>query len=298
MKKITQSFITDMLDYLNGGSCGHLMREKWINGRLLSEASKSQKLGAYFEFIFTKMMTGTGSLPKDAIEPTPELYATCKKELAAHIANELKKPTGRPFRAITEADMLAPYQLAHKNALRLKEYFDLMGIKILKAGRTLTKGKFEGTIDLICEATKKINWANGEVWEVGYQFVIDLKYVATIEDNWNPYGWGAMKREGENEQKRVHGIQARQYNFITDLPFYFMVVSSTNEVDIKFFRITITEKQSEAHIVLGNDMAAKLKFYNEIGWEPRPDISKCLECPLKDECKDVAKYPQIETIVL
>ena len=291
MKKISQSFIVDMRNYVVGGSCGHIIRERWINGKLLDEGTKSMNLGAYFEFIFTKAMTGTGSLPKNGKEPIPEYYAAYRKEIQAAI-------TAKHVRAALPSDMMAPYQLAHTNSERLQQYFKEMGIKILKAGRTLTRGKFEGTIDLICEATKQIKWANGDIWKIGYQFVIDLKYVGTIEDRWQPYGWAALKLDGDNEQKRIHGTQAKQYHYIIGLPFYFMVVSSTNEVDVKFFKIEITPEQVEKHLVEGLDLAEKLVFYDEIGLEPRPDIVKCLECPLKATCADKATYPQIETITV
>jgi hypothetical protein len=302
MKRISQSFMVDMRSYMNGGSCGHIIKERWINGNLLEESSKSMNLGAYFEYIFTKDMTGTGSLPKNGQVPMPDLRADYKKAVAEIVAKQLDpkthNPNQKPYRAWTEADMLAPYQLAHVNSRRLQQYFKEMGIKILKAGRMLAKGKFEGTIDIIAEATKKIIWNNGDIWKEGYQFVIDLKYVGTLEDRWQPYGWGAMKFEGDNEQKKIHGTQALQYNYITDLPFYFMVVSSTNEIDVKFFKIEITQEQSEAHIMEGLDLAEKLKFYNEIGLEPRPDMAKCGECPLKVNCPDKATYPQFEIITL
>jgi len=302
MKKISQSFINDMRSYMSGSSCGHIIKERWINGNLLDEGTKSMNLGAYFEYIFTLEMTGTGSLPKNGQVPIPDLRADYKKAVAEIVAKQLDpktyNPNQKPYRAWTEADMLAPYQLAHINSRRLQQYFSEMGIKILKAGRELTKGKFIGTIDLICEATKQIKWANGDIWEIGYQFVIDLKYVGTIEDRWQPYGWAALKLDGDNQQKQIHGTQAKQYHYITGLPFYFMVVSSTNEIDVKFFKIEITPEQVEKHLAEGIDLAEKLIFYNEIGLEPRPDITKCLECPLKVNCPDKATYPQIETITL
>lgn len=303
MKKITQSFITDMRQYLAGGSCGHLIRERWINGRLLDDGSKAMKLGTYFEYIFTEMMLGKGkgSLPKEGKIPQPDLRADFKKLVASIQSKQNNPKTHNPDQKIpepTEADMLAPYQLAWINARRLKDYFDLMGIKIIQAGKRLTKGKFDGTIDLICEATKQIKWTNGEIWEVGYRFVLDLKYAGTLEDRWSPYGWAGLTQEGENEQKRIHGTQAIQYHYITGLPFYFMVVSSSNDIDVKFFKVEITKRQIERHIAEANDLNEKLIFYNEVGWEPRPDISKCAECALRNECKDIATYPQMEIVTL
>lgn len=295
MKKISQSFIVDMRAYMAGSSCGHIIREKWILDKLLDDESKAMKLGSYFEYIFTLAMTGTGSLPKNKITPRAQYLAASLKAVPKGKEpwdlNELGKPILGPD------DMYAPYKLAHVNSERLQQYFKLMGIKIIQAGHRLTKGKFEGTIDLVCEATQEIKWANGEVWKVGYRFVIDLKYAGTLDDQWNKYGWGALHRPGE--QQTIHGTQAIQYHYVSGgLPFYFMVVSSTNDIDVKFFKIEITEEKVRAHIAEANDLEAKLKFYESIGLEPRPDISKCGECPLQSNCKDKATYPQIEVVSL
>lgn len=280
-----------MQDYINGGSCGNLMREKWVNDKLIELDSKAVRLGAYFEYILT------GALPKDGKTPQPDFYK--KYSDYVHDATLMnvkyaqeKKPIQK-IKAPTPADMLAPYQLAHLNKNRVLTYFDLMGIKIIKFGRRLTKGKHEGTIDLLCEATKKIIFKDGTVWNIGDQFVIDIKYAATIDDRWSKHGWVWTP-----EQLEYHGNQAKQYHFITGLPFYFLVVSSTNEFDIKLFRMVISEEKIMAHLALANDLEEKLKFYNEMGWEARPDIAKCGECPLRLTCPDKATYPQVETIEL
>jgi len=262
MKKVTQSFVKDLLEYIAGGSCGHLIREKWINDKLIELDSKAAKLGCYFEYTFS------GALPKNKEIPKAEMMASGK-------------------------DKLAPYRLADTNVERLRRYFGLMGLQILKAGVRLTRGKFEGDIDLIVECTKKIVFRDGFKWKKGDKLVIDLKYSGLIEDRWSKHGWLWTP-----EQRAYHGIQAKQYFFITELPFYFLVVSSTNEYDIKLFRIEIGQESINQYILQANDLEEKLNYYNDIGWEPRPDISKCAECPLREGCPDRATYPQVETIEL
>lgn len=267
MKKISQSFLSDMIEYIAGDSCGHLMRAKWIDGKLLELDSKAAKLGSYFEFVLT------GALPKNGIEPKPEMMVSGK-------------------------DMLAPYRLVHTNVDRVRQYFSLMGLKILKAGVKLTRGKFEGTIDLLVECQKKVIFRDGFKWKKGDKLVLDIKYSGLIEDRWNKFGWALMGQPGSNIQKDYHGVQGKHYHMITGLPFYFLVVSSTNDTDIKLFRLEFGEGVIERHIMEANNLEEKLRLYNDIGWEPRPDISKCAECPLREGCHDRSTYPQIENVIL
>lgn len=310
MKKITQSFYKDMLEYIAGGSCGHIMKKKWIDDELIEIDNDNMKLGCYFEYIFTEMVTGKGTLPKDKRIPRAEYLVASLKKIATlkveipmtQIEKTTQKLTnspthrqaypwddnglGQPILGVD--DMLAPYRLAHANASRLKEYFDLMGIKVLKAGRTLVKGNFEGTVDLICEATKDLSFV-----KAGERFVIDLKYSGLLNDKWSPYGWAWTQ-----DQKNHHGIQAKHYSFITlRMPFLFWVVSSNSE-EQQIFKVEITDKQIEEHINEANYLKSKLDYYNSIGWVARPEINKCSKCPLNSNCKDKAVTPSVKTIEL
>lgn len=276
-----------MEEYLAGGGCGNLMIEKWVNGKLLDSDSKAMAIGAYFEFILT------GALPKSGIKPVPQYYAEFKKKVVKAVQGKLLDDKGvkLPVPIPTPNDMLADYKLAHANAERVKGYLEVLGLKIIKAGVKLTKGRFEGTIDIIAECTTNVSFKDGTRWRKGDQIVIDLKYAGTIDDKWNPFGW-----VWTDEQKRVHGKQAKHYHMITGLPFYFLVCSSTNESDIKLFKINFEEGSIENHIVEANRLEESFRVHEELGFVPRPEISKCLQCPLVKVCKDAAKYPEVETI--
>lgn len=269
--KISQSFIKDAVKYFSGDLCGNIMRERWVHDRLLDTDSKAMHLGAYFEFQFTLLMTGKGSLPKNGEIPDP---VTTQK-----------------------GEKTADYKRADANALRLQRYFGDMGLNILHAGKKLTKGRFEGTIDLICECQKEIIFGTFNiVWRVGDIIVIDLKYSGLIDDNWNPMGWGIMTRPGDNAQKDHHGIQAKQYSMVTGYPFYYLIMPPSNEEDILFLHVPVSEEMISDHVKGGNALMEKFEFEMQMGFEPRPEIKRCNACPLKAACTDKHTFPHPLTV--
>ncbi len=272
IKKITSSFINDAKEYfLTGTLCGNIMRERWVNDRLLDLDNEAASLGSYFEYYFTLLVTGAGSLPKDG--KVPELIQTAK---------------GKP---------ISKYELAQVNAVRLKSYFEKMGLKIIKAGVKLTKGRFEGTIDLIVECTRDIQFDDGTSWNEGQRLVFDLKYSGLITDRWDKFGWAGMTREGTHIQKEYHGVQAIQYGMIGELPFYFLIVSSTNDTDVELIRVPVEQEQIDEHILMANQLFEKFEFEKQIGFEARPHHITCLACPLRGECQDKHEYPHPKTMI-
>lgn len=250
-----------MRSYLDGKECGNLLKEQWINDRLIGYDSDSMALGVYFEFILT------GALPKSRVIPKPVMMVSGK-------------------------DMMSEYRTAHRNATRIKEYFDRMGLVIIHYGKKWTKGRFEGTIDIVVECTKPIEF-DGLSWKVGDKLVIDTKYSGLIDERWSEHGW-----RWTDQQKKYHGIQAKQYHYITGLPFYFLVVSSKNDIDVKLFFVPVDEDMVEAHLKEGNYLMKEFKLAVEVGLIARPEISKCLECPLKNECSDKHTFPHVEIVDL
>src|SRR5688500_15849631 len=111
LKRITQSFIKDMREYLEPGSdmCGRLIEWRWIQDKELPP-TEAMKLGSYFEYCLT------GALPKNKQIPIPD--RTQKGQLTAD------------------------YQRASNNAQRVKEYLAKMGLVIVKVSVKLTKGRF------------------------------------------------------------------------------------------------------------------------------------------------------------
>ena len=274
INKISFSFMTDMVDYLEGELCGNIIREKWVNDRLIELDSDAAELGTYFEWYFTLLVTGKGSLPKNGQVPQRKMYANGSKPLV-------------------------DYSRAENNALRLKGYFENMGLKIISAGKKITKGRFEGTIDLICECTKDVDFGNGTKWATGLIIVIDLKYSGLIEDRWKKFGWSGMLEPGAHIQKMYHGKQAKQYHHLTGFRFHFLIMSSTNENDVLFLEVPMHEDYLiDDHIKEGNMLFEKFEFEAKIGFEARPEISVCNACPLKAECKDKHTFPNPKTVTI
>ncbi len=274
IKNITQSFMIDMEDYLNGEQCGNILQKRWVEDVLIDLDSDAAELGCYFEYRLTLLTTGKGSLPKDGHVPHPGMYKTGK-------------------------EMLAPYKLCHTNIDSVRAYLEKMGLKILHSGVKRTRDNFEGTIDLICECTEEIKFEDGSMWNIGDKIIIDLKYSALIDDKWNRLGWAGMIQSGPHIQKDYHGKQAVQYHFVADeIPFYFLVTSSTNENDIVLLHIPVTFEMFNRHIDHGNWLYKEFEFLAGIGFEARPAISRCNKCPIREGCKDKHTFPHPKTVIL
>ena len=283
IERISQSFMKDMRAYLDEKGCGYLIEVKWVNGELLDDASESMKLGSYFEYITT------GALPKSGIVPQPEYMVTPMKDVAKG---------KRTMESLTVDDMYVQYRLAHINSKRLLDYLNTMGLQIIKFAWHITKGRFDGTIDLVVKATKRIKFQSGFVIHPGTIFAIDLKYSGLIEDFRTVHGWAGMQLNGGHMQKDYHGIQARQYTYLAGMPVFFMVVSSKNEIDILFLRTVVSPESIEAHKIEGNRLMESLKYHAEVGLEPRPELSKCLECVLAGRCPHKLLFPHAVDVEL
>lgn len=276
--RITQSFMKAMRAYLAGKGCGHLIQVKYVNEEDVEDASASMQLGSYFEYI------SFGSLPKSGIVPLPEYMATPLKDV---------EKGKRSRESLTVEDMYVEYRRAHANSKRVIDYLNIMGLKIISAGKKITKGRFEGTVDLIVEATRKIKFQSGHTVFPGKRFVIDFKYSGLIEDFRTEHGW-----RWTDEQRRYHGTQAKQYTFLTGMDFYFMVVSSKNETDIEFFRVIVGKDAIDKHVIEGNALMESLKVHADIGFEPRPELSQCLECVLASRCPHKLLFPHAVDVEL
>jgi len=281
MKKITQSFLKDYTAYLRGDECGNLIHYKYVEDKLIPP-TKAQKLGIYFEYIFG------GALPKDKQVPHAEILKSGK-------------------------EMTKPYRDAYDNAKKLRKMIEDKGFKIISVGQKFDKGRFSGTVDAVLEATKKIVFDDGFTLKKGDRIVIDLKYAGTLGDRWNEMGWNLP--DLTDDQKAHHGTQAKQYHYISGMPFFFMVHSSKNSRDgdrnpeneegstdswpIELFRVSIAEDSVKQHIVKANHLHEKFEIERETGgFEARPSYSKCVKCAIANLCKDKHVFPEPHLVEL
>lgn len=275
----------DMIAYQREEECGLILREKHVNGRLFDDPDGSMNLGSFFEF------KATGGLPKGGKEPKPEMMQSGK-------------------------DMTVKYRVALKNAIRLRGNPELgipgmlqeMGLKIIHVQKKLTKGRFEGTLDLIVMVVKNRRFVQQTEdpqnpiiirWRKGDKFWIDLKYSGLLEDKWSKHGWAWTPI-----QKAYHGIQAKQYSFIADeMPGYFMVWQSNNaeaEIsDVKLFHVPVSKDDIQEHIIKGNELFDQFQVMVKADlFLPHAEMKRCFKCPLKADCKWRRDFPHPQTVTL
>lgn len=274
IKAISQSFIKTMRAYNAKEECGHLVRHQFVDDQLLP-GSASMAEGSYFEYV------ATGNLPKSGEIPQPKMMKNGK-------------------------EMLEPYRRAEHAAITLKNKFALLGITFVKVGKTYTKGRYRGDLDLIIETTQEVKFPNGVVWPKGYRCILDLKYSGLLDDRWSKHGWAWT-----NEQKEYHGTQATQYHMITGMDFYFLVVSSKNTAvensegiksypvpAMKLFKVPVTDEMMNKHVQEGNNLFDQFKVQAELGFVARPSMNRCSDCPLWEGCKDKVDFPHPEEVDL
>lgn len=277
--RISQSLMKSVRDYLDGGACGVMIREQYIKGRLFDAPSKSMKLGIYFEYILT------GALPKSGITPQPEFMKTP--------VNANVKAGRDRFDGLGIKDMYEPYREAHENAAKVKAMWVEMGLEIAldKEGRPLvgwriTKGRHEGTIDVVLRATRDIKFSDGFSLKEGDLISGDIKYSGLKDDKWSVHGW-----QRTDIQKIYHGTQAKEYKYLSSLDSTFWVVDPKGKY-VLFFWCIIDQSAIEAHLEEANELHKRLIELDEIGMlEPRPEFNKCADCALFDECVHKHTFP-------
>lgn len=263
---ITQSLIKDVKRFVKKEMCGLVLKAKYIDKTFPFDGDDSdeKKLGRYFEYILT------GAIPRNGVIPQAEYTKTFLK---LHAKDPLRNRKGNP------KDMLEPYKLAHINAARVKEYFRKLKIVVLKFNVYFEKNGKGGTVDIVAMYGRK-------------KIVIDVKYSGLIHDKYSELGWAWTDTPvGLEHQRKFHGTQALQYHDLTGYDFYFLVVSSKNEFDIKFVEVMIDDFSREQHEVEVEDTRKKIEFYNEFGFNPVPELVRCTKCILRDDCQAKIEAP-------
>lgn len=288
---ISQSFMKDCADYYSKNLCGNVLKAKYVDRTYPDGPSDAQELGAYFEY------KATGGLPRSGVVPQPKFMTS---EIKAK-----KKLVG--FDKFTDQQIIEhfkfgldqmydDYRRATRNAERFKAYIDRMGLVVVSFGKRVTKLEFEGTIDVILEATRAIKFANGRILAKGQRIVVDMKYSGLVGDRWTRFGWPVDPALWTPEQKKYNAYQARQYHYLSDgLPFFFWVTDNgaKAEGNVLLVEVTgLTEFTIEQHLAEGRKMAENLALFVDIGFEPWPELKRCDDCPLKEACNDKQLFPE------
>ena len=276
---ISQSLLKSLLDYRNGKECGLIFKAKYIDGRYdLFPPSDAQNVGAWFEY------KATGSIPKNGDVPKPEYMKRGKDE------------SGNP-------QLTAPYRLMSEHIDNFKKMMDFYGFEIIRAGedvRALYPNSFEdygeevwltGTLDIRARATKDVysNYENTPVLvaKEGQIVIIDLKTTGLLDDKWNDYGW-----EINNLSNKIKLVtQPIQYKFIDllntgeDVPFIFMLFSSTNPSDARIIDFRIDDTAYDEHRAFIKAGVENMLYLRRVGFKAKPSLVKCTNCPLRDNCE-------------
>lgn len=252
--------IKDYEAYQDDTLCGIVFKAKYIDKTFPDIPSAAMRLGHYFEYLVT------GQLPRDGKEPKPDW---------------LKSALKKPEEERETKDMTAPYKLAVANAERTKGYLSKIGLIIEATGVSVAKDGITGISDI-----------NGDLG--GNKVVIDLKYSGLLNDKYAPFGWGALQMDGYygEVQRRHHSTQAIHYSKLFGVDeFYYLVVSSTNDKDVGFFKMEFSDKGLVAHERRIEGARQGVEIGMTVGFKPKPNVVRCGCCPWKTTCKQAIFYP-------
>lgn len=274
VSKISQSMIKDFEKYNNGLLCGNVFRGKYITKQFPRNHndSKTKALGRYFEYLLTgEKPTGYDEFPK------PEYLAKAWTKFNS------AKSKGEKY-IFSTSDMLKEYREVHRKSDLVKQLLKKSGVTIIRAQVYLTKGNLEGTIDI--EASYKPNRKTKSK-----NITIDVKYSGMVTDKWTEFGWA-----WSGLQKKNHGTQAAQYQYLSGNPVYFLVVNSTEVDEVRFFKAVIDDFNIDQHVLKAEQTLNAVKLMEDIGWENYPSLKECSDCPLKENCKDSVSTLVVEEI--
>jgi hypothetical protein len=256
-RKISQSFIKDFSNYLQGNSCGLQILAKFYDG-VEFPSTKPQRLGQYFEYRLT------GALPKNGKVPEADLV----------------------YKGTSREGFSEDYKRAEESVSFAKMVFDDLGITILDKGVRLENEEMVGDADIIAE------W-NGEkcIIDIKYSSVIDDKW---SEYGWDS---ATLSEKDETLVQAVHyKMLAQDLWGIEDVPFYFFVFSAKDPGYAKIFKILVDEVRYETHKISVLRIRNKLSSINRDFFKAKPTLKRCLECPLFQDCGSKTTLPLVEEI--
>ena len=261
---VSQSLIKNYWAYKEGNFCGEALHRMNILHEAEFEPSEPMKLGHYFEYLCT------GATLRDGSEP-PMPMTKAKKATAGALKMQAQ-------------------------ALRFKKLVDVEEITIKDTGLVVEhfpKGesfKLKGIYDI-----------SGSV--KGVESIIDIKSSGLIGNEWEAYGW----HKGTFNMRKQLTIQVVFYKYLAwkelgveDMPFYFAVHSSTNEIDSIFWRIDIADFEVAMNHFedMVFEIAKEIEMEMQFGFTPYPSVKRCGKCALREKCAHVVETPQLEQLTI
>jgi hypothetical protein len=257
MINISQSFLKEFNKYKLGLTCGLQVKAKYIDNNYPRETSEVMELGNFFEFM------ATGSLPRDGHIPV----------------------AGVVYKGTAKQRLDDKYQRAMDSALFFKKIVEFYGIEIKETGKVITQDGMTGILDISAE------W-NGRV------SIIDTKYSGLLYDRWNELGWDIDSLPDKHNLM----LQPVQYKIlmslelgipVEDIDFYFFVFSSTNPNDAKIIKVVNDETTIEQHHLAISYVKRELAKPVDVIFKAKPELLRCLDCALKENCDFRIEVPPI-----
>ena len=257
---ISQSFLKEFAKYKAGETCGLQVKAKYIDG-VQFPSSDAMENGNLFEYL------ATGSIPRDGHIPEVNVvYAGTKKESVS-----------------------AQHQRVIESAEFFKKIVKDYEIEIIEVGKVCTQDGMTGIMDIIAKWNNRI-------------CIIDTKYSGLIDDKWSEFGWNLDSLSDK------HGlmIQPVQYKLLLskelecepdDIDFYFFVFSSQKVRDVKIVKVHVDENTIATHLSTVEWVKGELKKPISSVFKAKPQLVRCNECFIKDNCSSKAELPEINEIV-
>ena len=245
---ISQSLIKNYWDYKDGKYCGEALLRLDINHELEREPSDVMKLGQWFEYLCTGQVLRDGSIPEEPRTKAGKLTADAEK---------MKN------------------QAINFNALKLTEK-----LEIIETGKVIEYDagnfKLKGILDIF-----------GSLY--GKPAVVDIKSSGLIGNQWDEHGWNVSTFNMRDKLT----IQVVFYKYlidvsmgIRDIPFYYSIHSTSNDIDSEFWEVQINDydKAMSSFESMINQYSEELLFQKGVGFTPFPEVKRCKKCPLFDSC--------------
>lgn len=261
---VSQSLIKNYWAYKEQKYCGILFHHADVLKEVERVPTERMMLGHWFEYLCTGAVLRDGSVPEEPLTKTGKPKAE---------AIRMKIQADR-FKALVEKENIG----VDKTGVIVEVPFDKDGFKL--------KGIFDilGNVD-------------------GHPAIIDIKSSGLIGNEWEAYGWHASTF---NMRKQLT-IQVVFYKYLAwkslgveDMPFYFIIHSTTNEVDSLFWRVDLNDFEVTMNHFedMVYELVGEIKMNSEFGFTPYPSVKRCGECPLKDNCDYLTATPKLEVVTI
>ena len=287
MIHITQSLIKALNDYILGEECGIRIQYQYEDGGMF-EPTEAQAVGIYFEY------KAFGTLPKSGKIPVPKWK---------------NRKNNKRTQTIDTSELQKKYEVAVIQAEKLRSAMDYYGLKLLKAGEKITTvlddGTIaEGTLDLILETTKPLPLFNRDTQKIerylpeGMMIFGDTKSSGLMGDKgkWSDYGWHPdfLEQKDRLMIQPVHYVMIGTRHFkVDEIPWIFFVASQTNIVEQMWVHITVDPQKLEDHVETVKNARKLFERESRKGWKAKPELKRCADCGLFNNCTERMDVPYI-----